>query len=92
MLCQENCNFRWGFNRHQGFSDMPKIACLHHAYYLCLSLLIVMKTITVQKRFSLSWRVSYHMVWGMYSWQNEYKNDVHTLQKMLVELNLRLKF
>lgn len=52
VLCQGNCRFRSGFNRHQGFSDMPKIACRHCIYYLCLSLLIEMKTITVQKRFS----------------------------------------
>lgn len=92
VLCQGNCKFRWGFNRHQGFSDMPKIACLHCTYYLCLSLLIEMKTITVQKRFSSSLRVSYHMVWGMYSWQNQCKNEVHTFQMMLVELILCFKF
>lgn len=92
VLCQGNCKFRWGFNRHQGFSDMPKIASLHCAYYLCLSLLIEMKTITVQKTFSFSLRVSYHMVWGMYRWQNECKNEAHTLQMMLVELNLCLQF
>lgn len=63
VLCQGNCKFRWGFNRHQGFSDMPNIACLHCTYYLCLPLLTEMKTITVQKRFSFSLRVSYHMVW-----------------------------